>query len=392
MLILCKDVSMKILYDLSATQIINGSKYNGGAEYSKTIFYAIMKNNYKNIDVFYYKNYHLDDDLKLIIKEYRIRYFEIVKIKELENILSSGEYTKFFSGNGYGYSGITFLSNVQVLTTIHGLRFIELPVDIYEMYFLRSIKNLLKWLFRLIFSKYYINMKKKQMEKYFENIVKSYNKIVTDSNHSKYSIINNIPNISKENILVLYPPNKNVEYFYRQIERKNNIIMISCDRWEKNPIRALYALDAFFDNYDSLYKKFYATIIGEVPTYIKNKIRNKNNFQFLNYVDKNHLEQLYATAFCLLYPSLNEGFGYPPLEAMKYGTLVICSAVASLTEVYGDSVFYINPYSVNEITTRLIQITNIDYEKYSKNALKKYYEINTKQENDLQIIVEEILK
>src|SRR5262249_42453744 len=63
----------------------------------------------------------------------------------------------------------------------------------------------------------------------------------------------------------------------------------------------------------------------------------------LGYVSEEELAALWTGASCLLFPSLYEGFGIPVLEAMRYGTPVICSGVASLPEVGGDAGRYIDP-------------------------------------------------
>lgn len=66
-----------------------------------------------------------------------------------------------------------------------------------------------------------------------------------------------------------------------------------------------------------------------------------------------------AVAFC--FPSIYEGFGMPPLEAMACGTPVLTSNVSSLPEVVGDAGIQVNPYSVEEIAEGLI-LLNKDLE------------------------------
>lgn len=58
---------------------------------------------------------------------------------------------------------------------------------------------------------------------------------------------------------------------------------------------------------------------------------------FLDFVPEEHLPALYAAASVFVYPSLYEGFGFPPLEAMACGTPVVCSRASSLPEVVGDA-------------------------------------------------------
>ena len=65
--------------------------------------------------------------------------------------------------------------------------------------------------------------------------------------------------------------------------------------------------------------------------------------RYLGYVTDGELRALYENATCLVYPSLYEGFGLPPLEAMACGCPVVVSRSGALTEVCGDSALYCNP-------------------------------------------------
>ena len=55
------------------------------------------------------------------------------------------------------------------------------------------------------------------------------------------------------------------------------------------------------------------------------------------------LAEAYTGAKLFVYPSLNEGFGFPPLEAMSLGCPVLASRVSSIPEVCGDAPFYYDP-------------------------------------------------
>jgi glycosyltransferase involved in cell wall biosynthesis len=67
------------------------------------------------------------------------------------------------------------------------------------------------------------------------------------------------------------------------------------------------------------------------------------------YVTDAELRALYQHAGCLVYPSLYEGFGLPPLEAMTCGCPVITSPVASLPEVCGEAALYCDPTDPGKI-------------------------------------------
>ncbi len=73
----------------------------------------------------------------------------------------------------------------------------------------------------------------------------------------------------------------------------------------------------------------------------------------LGSVENATLNALYARAAALLFPSLEEGFGWPVLEALAVGCPVVCSDRASLREVGGGAVAYIDPTDENEAASRL---------------------------------------
>lgn len=77
---------------------------------------------------------------------------------------------------------------------------------------------------------------------------------------------------------------------------------------------------------------------------------------FLDYVLTEELPILYAGAEFLIFPSLYEGFGLPPLEAMACGTPVIVSNVSSLPEVVGDAALLFNPYDVEEMARAMTRV------------------------------------
>jgi len=74
------------------------------------------------------------------------------------------------------------------------------------------------------------------------------------------------------------------------------------------------------------------------------------------YVRERYLPALYRQASAFVYPSLYEGFGLPPLEAMSSGTPVIVSRSSSLPEVVGDAGLYVNPLDTAELAKAMESI------------------------------------
>ncbi len=79
------------------------------------------------------------------------------------------------------------------------------------------------------------------------------------------------------------------------------------------------------------------------------KLRIHDRVRFLGYVPDEDLPGLYCGAEVFVFPSLYEGFGLPPLEAMTCGCPVVASNTSSLPEVCGDAAYYVDPYDIESI-------------------------------------------
>jgi glycosyltransferase involved in cell wall biosynthesis len=75
----------------------------------------------------------------------------------------------------------------------------------------------------------------------------------------------------------------------------------------------------------------------------------RQDVRFFGFVPDRTLAALYRLASVFAFPSLYEGFGLPPLEAMACGTPVVTSRISSLPEVVGDAALLVDPYSVEDI-------------------------------------------
>jgi glycosyltransferase involved in cell wall biosynthesis len=78
--------------------------------------------------------------------------------------------------------------------------------------------------------------------------------------------------------------------------------------------------------------------------------------RFLGYVPDKTLAVLYRLASVFVFPSLYEGFGLPPLEAMASGTPVVTSNVSSLPEVVGDAAILVDPYDPQAIAEGILAV------------------------------------
>jgi glycosyltransferase involved in cell wall biosynthesis len=88
--------------------------------------------------------------------------------------------------------------------------------------------------------------------------------------------------------------------------------------------------------------------------------RVQGEVRFLGFVPHSVLRVFYSRASAFLFPSLYEGFGLPPLEAMAHGTPVLTSSASSLPEVFADAALQVNPENVFEIARGIRQILTED--------------------------------
>ncbi len=79
---------------------------------------------------------------------------------------------------------------------------------------------------------------------------------------------------------------------------------------------------------------------------------------FTSYIPYEELPLWYNCADIFIYPSLYEGFGLPPLEAMSCGTAVITSSVSSLPEVVGEAAIAVDPLDVNALADAIARVLN----------------------------------
>ena len=89
---------------------------------------------------------------------------------------------------------------------------------------------------------------------------------------------------------------------------------------------------------------------------LKNLIDGDERIVFTGYVNDERLVGLYKNALLFAYPSLYEGFGIPPLEAMACGCPTLVSNTTSLPEVCGDASVYVDPYDIDSICSGLTTV------------------------------------
>jgi glycosyltransferase involved in cell wall biosynthesis len=86
------------------------------------------------------------------------------------------------------------------------------------------------------------------------------------------------------------------------------------------------------------------------------QLRLEQRVSLLGYVSDDELDRLYREAACLVYVSLYEGFGLPPLEVMVHGMPVVASNRSSIPEVVGDAGILVDPENIDEIAAAVVSL------------------------------------
>ncbi|MFT4095295.1 MAG: glycosyltransferase [Niabella sp.] len=383
----------KILFDLTATQPNKEGNFHGGGKYAKKVFLTMVGNaqiNPDNFFTFYDSNEALDPYISQILTEKAIINFDICKTG-IREIINERKITLLYSAlPNHFSSGIISTDDLTFVSTIHGLRFLETRPGFDSLNYVRG-SGKIKLLAKIVLSKW-LNRK---FLKYYSGLVKN-TTVITVSNHSKYSILSYFNKYKNKAIQVFYSPDVTSfsgekEPGTARIEYADYFLLVSGNRWVKNNLRSMLALDELFTE-NSLSKKVIVTGVADPPMFLS-RLKNKDKFIFLDYVDEDYLLELYKNAFCFIYMSLNEGFGYPPLEAMKFDVPVISCPFTSITEICGEAVLYADPYSVKEIKNRILWLLN-DEQKYAAMKEKgqlQYRKVRQQQDDDLNRLIQFVL-
>jgi glycosyltransferase involved in cell wall biosynthesis len=190
--------------------------------------------------------------------------------------------------------------------------------------------------------------------------------ILTVSDASKRDILH-LFNIPPEKIVVIYnaidahfsvtPPADAVGRVRERYQLNHRFVLyVGNIKPHKNLVRLIEAFNELrTGELEDLKLLIIGDEISKLPALRRAVHRHKlhKHVRFLGYVPDDQLAVLYRLAAVFAFPSLYEGFGLPPLEAMASGTPVVVSNVSSLPEVVGDAAVLVDPHDVSSIVDGL---------------------------------------
>ena len=235
----------------------------------------------------------------------------------------------------------------------------------------------------------YIFKDQKHKHKFFvykilPHILRKVKNICAVSVNTKSDLVK-ILGVKENKIVVIYESvDKNIEIYSKQnFELEKNLLLsgINIGRYilfvgsydkRKNLENVIKAFDIVCEREKNLYLVVVGFLNENNKRYYKKIIKNFNKIKILGHISIKELVILYKNAELFLFPTLYEGFGLPPLEAMACGCPVVVSDKGSLPEVCGDAAVYVNPYDPQSIAEGILKVL-ID-ENLRQNLIQKGYQ------------------
>lgn len=145
-----------------------------------------------------------------------------------------------------------------------------------------------------------------------------------------------------------------------QIGSQPYILYVGSVEPKKNLARLLQAWSDIQHEVPDDIRLVVAGASGNLGVFSRTELRVPPRVSFTGYVSDDSIPALYSGALLTAYPSLYEGFGLPPLEAMACGSPVLTSNITSLPEVVGDAALLVDPLRTSAIGEALLALIRND--------------------------------
>ncbi len=382
---------MNLLIDL-----ITLSRKTGAGEYLRRVISCLLQEEHQDVHLFGLYDSEKGiayTDLSLNMLKMKEIYTIDICGRSLPHIIEEFSIDRFFIGCaqyiGF-YEGLEHIK-CEVICVIHDLAYEEQAREDLDVYYRLKGKKTTSFINWLVFHR----KKDQQKADLISPLINlsRYNpktKIIAVSEFTKHSIMYTF-GITEESITVLYSPERQYnkasaiqnEQLKKLIEDKNRFfLLLGAQHPSKNAQRAINAFQRFAESCPDNY----------LLTVGYNGNSQYKQHLVLPFLEEMDLQMAYQSCYALLYPSVFEGFGYPPLEAMHYSKPVLASNIGPIREVFQNAPCYFNPFSETDIFQTLCNFSKISYNALSQRSKAQYETIAKRQEKDLDKLISLILK
>lgn len=211
----------------------------------------------------------------------------------------------------------------------------------------------------------------------------------TVSEYTRNALEYYFPQLVDKKILICYSPTRKVTLL-PEVENKTlqeiiakgkkYLLMLAANRRFKN----VHTLIKVFKRLQADYPDLYL-----ITTKYGHSIHSHHiDIPFLSDSD---LEHAYQHAYALVFGSFFEGFGYPPIEAMRHGTPCVASNVTSIPEILGDAALYFSPFYPADLYRAIMAVLK-DRDCRKEQMARRLAEISQRQEDDIKKLIDDIMK
>ena len=386
--------NMNILIDLIPFQYRGG--IGGAASFAKAVYDRLLSES-SGKDIHIYGAY---DSTLPIGKQYNYRQYASqhniilldISSDSIASLIQREKIGVFFIAMGHFYasydlSGIT-CKTIMFIHDIFDVERTDTRVDL--VLHDKVAEPAWRWAKRC--ANLFIGRWEKMNRSLYDHIMPLYTAPTTQaytvSDYTRNALKYYFPQIQKE-IKVCYAPLKhstpndtisNPELQQLVSSGKPYLLLLAANRRYKNPKLTTHVFKRLLMDYPDLHLltlKYGHTIHPQ-----------HRDIPFLTDSD---LEHAYQQAQALIFPSFFEGFGYPPIEAMRYGTPVIVSHVTSIPEILGDAAVYFSPFYPADLYRAIMMVLS-DRNCRKEQMKRRLAEISQRQEDDIKKLIDDIMK
>jgi len=212
-----------------------------------------------------------------------------------------------------------------------------------------------------------------------KNALRVSKRIFVISNYTKNRVVE-LFKYSKDQLLLTYcgVSNSFFQFHYNEIKAKeikqkynlpdDYLLCLSTVEPRKN-IKLL--INAYIELYNEKKINYYLVLAGRIGWKVKDikqyiPLQLVDKIIFTGFIEDEDLPYIYYLSKCFVFPSIYEGFGLPPLEAMSIGTPVISSDSTALTEILGNASIKFKSNDKEDLKNKILLFSNLDNKEKSK--------------------------